>query len=124
MSLLNNLEPHQINEHNFDQFIPRHIVQNMNESIASNIFYRRMDNIFEDSKFNLQTNRPTFSYTAKPITSIEQAASDFLTQKYPEFNFDLSMNQFTPAYANQNIPTIEFLRQRNPSLPFDFKHFY
>lgn len=124
MSLLNNLEPHQINEHNFDQFIPRHIVQNMNEDIASNIFYRRMDNIFEDSKFNLQTNRPTFSYAAKPITSIEQAASDFLTQKYPEFNFDLTMNQFTPAYANQNIPTIEFLRQRNPSLPFDFKHFY
>lgn len=123
LSLLSNLEPESINKVNFYSFTPEHIIQNMDEDIAGNVFYRKMYDVFGDSMFDLQKNQPIFSYTGKPTTSVEQAASDFLTQKHPGFNFDPSMTQFTPAYVDQNLPTVEFLRQRFTSLPFDFEHF-
>jgi len=123
LSLLSNLEPESINKSNFFQFTPEHIIQNMDEDIAWNVFYRRMHDVFGDSMFDLQKNQPVFSYVSKPTTSVEQTASDFLTQKHPGFNFDPSMTQFTPAYVGQNIPTVELLRQRYSSLPFDFEHF-
>lgn len=121
--LLDNLEPQPINKTNFYRFIPEHIIQNMDEDIAWNVFYRRMNDVFGGSIFDLQKNKPIFTYTDKPATSVEQVASDFLTQKHPGFNFDPSMTQFTPAYVGQNVPTVEFLRQRYPELPFDFEHF-
>jgi hypothetical protein len=123
LSLLSNLEPESINKSNFFKFTPEHIIQNMDEDIAGNVFYRKMYDVFGDSMFDLQKNQPIFSYTGKPTTSVEQAASDFLTQKHPGFNFDPSMIQFTPAYVDQNVPTVEFLRQHYHSLPFDFEHF-
>ena len=116
--------PRAITEYNFTQFRPEHIIQNMTEPIALGVFGRALNDSFGRSHFNYQTNTPKFDFRFTPIDDVRQAASNILTAKHPEFNFDPSLVQFTAARSADNVPTINWLRDRYKGmLPFDFSTF-
>lgn len=115
--------PNAITEYTFTQFRPEHIIQNMTEPIAQNVFIKSLQDTF-NSSFDKDLNIPIFTFTPPPIDDVRIAASNILSAKHPELNFDPSLIQFKPENSANNIPTINWLRTiRKYGLPFDFNNF-
>ena len=117
-------KPYAITKDNYSFFTPEHIINNMDDDMAENIFYRAMFKHFDPSDLDVDTNNLVFSNTLPDTPHpVLIKASERLSQKYPGLNFDPSLKQFTPTYSGDNIPTINFWRQKHAVLPFDFDIF-
>lgn len=124
LDLDRNYKPKSITKDNYSFFTPEHIINNMDDDMAENIFYGAMFKHFNPSDIDIDTNSLVFSNTLPDTPhSVLIKASERLSQKYPGLNFDPSLKQFTPTYSGDNIPTINFWRQKHAVLPFDFDIF-
>lgn len=124
LDLDGNYKPVSITKDNYSFFTPEHIINNMDDDMAENIFYRAMFNHFNPSDLDIDTNNLVFSNTLPDTPHpVLIKASERLSQKYPGLNFDPSLKQFTPTYSGDNVPTINFWRQKHAVLPFDFDIF-
>ena len=124
LNLDRNYKPVSITKDNYSFFTPEHIINNMDDDMAENIFYRAMFKHFDPSDFDVDTNSLVFSNTLPDTPHpVLIKASEKLSQKYPGLNFDPSLKQFTPTYSGDNVSTINFWRQKHAVLPFDFDIF-
>lgn len=117
-----NFQPMQMTAQNVPLFTSDYFKRNLNEDTALEIFYNALRNSFDGSYFNPHSGIEV-KFSPVNITDKMRVVSEMLSSKYPQFNFDPSLQQFTPQFSGQNVPTINFLRQKFGYLPFDFSHF-
>lgn len=122
LHLNHNLEPYGFSKRDWHAFNDQTVLAHLDEDIANSIFKRRLDSAFR-RPINADAS-PSYHFNQLSTASdLERKSANFLQKLYPDLNFDVNMTQFTPQFSGDNIPTINYLRNRYPILPFDLTTF-